>query len=140
MFGAAFMVAFVGVFAWGCLTIIARHYGLLLPLFHPAIAIAVNFGGPVLLILGAGFSWLRARTWRKMSVLRVTPPGGAGTKLARGEYSFELVDSGPSRLERLTAALLTLGFLTIPYWLGVPSPEIWILGGSTFWVFRRALF
>ena len=76
MLGAAFMVAFVGVFAWGCLAIIARHYGLLLPLFHPAIAIAVNFGGPVLLILGAGFSWLRARTWRKMSVLRVTPPGG----------------------------------------------------------------
>jgi hypothetical protein len=55
MLGAAFMVAFVGIFAWGCLAIIARHYGLLLPLFNPAIAMAGNFGGPVLLIFGAGF-------------------------------------------------------------------------------------
>lgn len=102
MLGAAFMVAFVGIFAWGCVAIIARHYGLPLPLIHPAIAIAVTYGGPVLLIFGAGFSWLRTRAWRRMSTLRVIPPGGVGTKLARGQYTFELVDGGPSRLERLT--------------------------------------
>ena len=140
MGGVIFMVAFVGLLAWGCLAIIAGAYGLALPLFHPVIAAVIGFAGPPLLITSAGFSWLRARAWRGMTKLKVTPPGGEGTRLARGDYAIQLTEGGPSALERLTLALAILGLTAVPYWIGLPGPKWWIGGGLIVWVFRRALF
>lgn len=140
MAGIVFTVVFTGLLAWGCLAIIARAYGLALPLFHPAIAIGVGLAGPPLLIFTAGLAWLRARAWRGMTKLKVTPPGGHATHLARGDYAIELVDGGPTALERLTLGLVILGLAAVPYWIGLPGPEWWIGGGFLLWIFRRALF
>ncbi|MEE4290047.1 MAG: hypothetical protein V2J14_11790 [Erythrobacter sp.] len=133
------MVAFVALLGWGCTAIIAAHYGLALAIPYAGLALLTNYAGPPLLVLSAGFSWLRARTWRRMSAERAALPGGAATRLARGAHQLEKPDDGPATLERLCGMLLSLGFCAIPYWLGASSPELWLLSGFALWLFRRRL-
>lgn len=119
------MTALTAFAAYGCLVIIGAHYRVYLPTFHYYLGMVIWEAGPYLLLACAAFSWMKARSWRRMDAQRMRS-GEAFETLARGGYQVELpADTGPSGLERLCVALIVLGLAALPYWLGATAPGTW---------------
>lgn len=125
MLGTALTIGFLGLSAWGCAAIIAEHYGVMLPMFHPVIAHATWLAGPGLLLLVALLAWRKARQWRRMDAMRETPAHGLGGQLARGANRVDMPADSPGGLEWLTGKLVLLALITIPFWIDVARPELW---------------
>ncbi len=125
MLGMAFCTIVIGVFSWGCAAIIASHYGIQLPLFHSALTMIVSLAGPPTLLLAASYSIFKVRFWRKMAELSAKSQLGNGTRLARGEpVSLQPLNT-KSGLEYFLGWVIWLGIISLPYWLTLPSPEVW---------------
>lgn len=125
MFGTTFLTVLVSILSWGCLAIIARHYGIELPLFHNALIMIVWLAAPPIQLVATIYSLSKVRYWRKMNELRARPQLGLGTRLARGEAIVQQTRHHRSGLERMLGWLIWLGIFSLPYWFDLPSPEFW---------------
>lgn len=107
---------------WGCLSIVTGAYGLDLeaavPLIHSEPG---ETGAPLILFGVAAFALARGHQIRKGPEPQAneTPP-----------------QFGPlGWLERICLMGASLGLIALPYWLGLPVPEIWaVAGGVLAWI------
>lgn len=129
-----------GAFAYGCMSLILRHYGVSLPMGHPYFAVMVDWTAPVLLFVFAAIAWAKLRNWRRMEALR-QPADALATRLARGEHRLERYDaySRASLPERFAGLLVCLALATVPFWQGMPLPEAWLGLGIVIVLITRAM-
>jgi hypothetical protein len=110
-----------------------------LPLFHPWFAWAVWNAAPLALLVSAIWAGFRMRQYRHMAGMRESRAFDPGALLARGESLPMETPAGVSGPERLCQALILLALVTIPVWLELPSPLLWIGTGLVFWLLIRWL-
>lgn len=132
MFGMTLLTVIISFLSWGCLAIIVQHYRIELPLFHNVLTMIVWLAAPPLQLLATVYAISKVRYWRKMNELRARPQLGLGTRLARGERIVQQSRYYRSGLEHILSWLIWLGVVSLPYWFGLPSPELW--AGSAFLV------
>lgn len=133
------MTAVIGLLAWGSLAIITAHYEIYLPLFHPLITWLIWVSGPILLLIGALWSWSVARYWRRMEEISVAQIDDPRVALARGELAMPAQAPGVSGLEWLLGKLILLALIALPFWLGAAMPEVWAGAVFAMNILRRAL-
>jgi hypothetical protein len=133
-------------FVLGISTIIASAYGcavillgpvLPLPLFHHWFAWAVWHAAPLALLASALWASARMRQFRLMAEMRQVRSIDPGALLARGEAPPQGTPVGISAPERLCHALILLSLVTLPIWLDLPSPWLWIGTALSFWLLVR---
>lgn len=121
---------------YGCTAILLAKV-LPLPLFHHWFAWAVWNAAPLALLLSALWASFRMRQFRYMAEMRESRAIDPGALLARGESLPMDAPAGVSGPERLCQALILLALITIPVWLAVPAPWLWIGTGIAFWLLIR---
>lgn len=122
---AALLAAVIGGGAYACLSIIAAHYSLFLPSYHPLASLVGYEAGPIILLIAAVFAWAKVRGWRRMQELRLARSVDPALALSRGFHVLETPARGPSDLERLLGKAVMLSLIAMPYWLAWPQPEAW---------------
>lgn len=105
---------FLGI--WGCVKIIAAAYGLDLVNVAPWVHSEEAIGAPLILFGVAVFAILRGQMMRSS---RTT-----------GDSETIQVFDPLSWLERACLVSVGFGFLALPYWLALPVPEGWLIGGG----------
>lgn len=123
----------IALTAWGCASIIARHYGIFLPLFTGFIYKMTWWAGPVLLGIPALYAWSKARQWRRKSEIKATFLLHGQKALARGAVQAMQPARQRSTLEGMMALLIILALASVPYWLGISIPEVWAVAGLLVW-------
>lgn len=123
---------------YGCAAILLAGIAPL-PLFHPWYAWAVWNAAPLALLVSAIWAGFRMRQYRHMAGMRESRTIDPGALLARGEALPMETPAGVSGPERLCQALVLLALITIPVWLALPAPMLWIGSGLTFWLLFRWL-
>lgn len=121
---------------YGCAAILLAKF-LPLPLFHDWYAWAVWNAAPPALVVSAIWASFLMRQFRYMADMRESRAFDPGALLARGESLPMDTPAGVSGPERLCQALILLALVTIPVWLALPSPILWIGAGLTFWLLIR---
>jgi len=137
MLAMTFMTVIVGLLAYGSLVIIAWHYGLPVPLFHNALIMVIMTAGPPLLLVSASYALSRVRFWRKMAALAQMQQLGHGAQLARGQRIAPQSIQGKSSLEHVLGLIIWIGVFSLPFWLNLPSPEVWAGGSVGLWKLFR---
>lgn len=121
---------------YGCAAILLAKV-LPLPLFHHWYAWAVWNAAPLALLGSAIWASVLMRQFRYMADMRESRDFDPGALLARGETLPMDAPAGVSGPERGCQALILLALVTIPVWLALPSPLLWIVTGLTFWLLIR---
>lgn len=137
--GWLFLVVLIGS-AWGSVVVIAGAYGLNLAPDQPHTELAMRIAAPWVLLPLSLISWAKARRWRLMQAARI----GVVT-VSRGEIEMVLPDERPNMLERISALLVLLSLVAIPYWLQLPDRDwivgfillVWLFLKLTGWLMRR---
>lgn len=121
------LAAVIGGGAYACLSIIAAHYSLYLPSYHPLASLIGYEAGPLILFIASAsaFAWAKARGWRRMQEQRRMSSLDPAFALSRGFHALETQARGPSDLERLLGLSIRLSLIAMPYWLDWPQPEAW---------------
>lgn len=132
----AFLIATIIASAYGCAVILLGPV-LPLPLFHPCFAWAVWHAAPLALLASALWASARMRQFRLMAEMRQVRSIDPGALLARGESLPQGIRTGVSGPERLCNALILFALVTVPVWMGLPSPWLWISTGLGFWLLVR---
>lgn len=128
LIGLAFM-------AWGCVAIIAAHYGIgLYPPYGWAVFV-LHYTAPWVTLIGAFKLWKQARIWRKLHAAR-----GEITWIIRKPGAGKIVFLRISPLERIGAFLMSLGGAALVYWLNLPGPEFLLIAALLVWFFKGFVF
>lgn len=131
-----FLISILLTSFYGCAAILLART-LPLPLFHPWFAWAVWNAAPLALLVSAIWAGFLMRQFRHMAGMRESRAIDPGALLARGESLPMDAPAGVSGPERLCQALNLLALVTIPVWLALPSPMLWIGTGLVFWLLVR---
>jgi hypothetical protein len=121
---------------YGCAAILLANM-MPLPLFHPWFAWSVWNAAPLALLVSAIWAGFQMRQFRHMAGMRESRAIDPGALLARGEALPIEAPAGVSGPERLCQALILLALVTIPVWLALPAPMLWIGTGLMFWLLIR---
>jgi hypothetical protein len=132
----ALLIATIIASAYGCAVILLGPV-LPLPLFHPWFAWAVWNAAPLALLASATWASAHMRQFRLMAEMREVRSIDPGALLARGEALPQGALIGISSPERLCHALVLLSLVTLPIWLDLPLPWLWIGTGLGFWLLVR---
>ncbi len=122
--------------SYGCAAILLAKL-MPLPLFHHWYAWAVWNAAPLGLLVSAIWASFLMRQFRYMAEMRESRAIDPGALLARGEALPMDAPAGVSGPERGCQALTLLALVTIPVWLDLASPMLWIGTGLTFWLLIR---
>ena len=117
--------------AWGCVAIIAGHYGIgLYPPYGWAMFIQY-YAAPWLTLLGGYKLWQQARLWRKLHAAR-----GEVTWIIRKPWTGGIVFLRVSPLERIASFLMGLAGAALVYWFEFPGPEFLLIAALLVWFFK----
>jgi hypothetical protein len=133
---ALILISILLASSYGCVAILLAKV-LPLPLFHHWFAWAVWNTAPLALLVSAMWAGFRMRQFRHMAGMRESRAIDPGALLARGEPLPMDAPAGVSGPERLCQGLILLALVTIPVWLSLPSPMLWIGTGLVFWLLIR---
>lgn len=122
---------------WGCVAIIAGHYGVGL---YPRIGLLIFFQhyfGPWITLYGSYILWKHASIWRGMDQAR----DQVGVPLTRDPYQSMPPAGGRARsLERAAKFMMGTAAMSLVYWFDLPEPELILLAALLVWFFKRFVF
>ena len=95
---------------YGCILILARHYGLDLPSGGGWTATFFYLAAPWITPLTSFIAWRKTRQWRRIKAMATPAPS-----LSRGGSHPALPDNRPSTLERLSALSLLIAIAAIAH-------------------------
>lgn len=114
--------------AWGCVAIIAGHYGVgLYPPYGWAMVI-LHYTAPWVTLIGAYKLWKQARIWRKLRSVEF--------HLTRNQFGPDIRAYRKSTLERFGELLMGLAGVALVYWFKLPDPEFLLIAALLVWFFK----
>lgn len=116
---------------WGCMAIIAGHYGIDLHPLLPWLGFVLHYAGPWVALIGGFKLWKQSRLWRRLHHLRLQMDA-----LTRDPSPRIPPEEKPSTLERAAALIMASGAAALLYWFDVPEPEYLLTAALLLWFFR----
>lgn len=130
-----FATAFLMLMVWGCLAVIAGHYGIgIYPPFDWLIFL-LHFFAPWVTPIAGYRLWKECRTWRLLNQARNQP-----SPLTRDPQDRPAPTNRPHVMERIAVFMMVIGGVSLIYWFDLPGPEFYLAAGLLVWFFKNFVF
>ena len=129
-------VTVLGLMFWGCLAIIAGHYGVGIYLPNGFLTFLLHYAGPWVTLVGGYKLWNQARMWRRLYHLRQQAAPLTRDPFHRAPPPMDR----PTGLERIAVVMMVTAGVSLVYWFNLPEPEYILTAALLIWFFKGFVF